>query len=198
MIYSLKGKLVYADLNSAVIDVNGIAFRCYTSVTTLKKIGNIGSEVMLYTYLNVREDAMELYGFYDDNELNCFKMLLSVSGIGPKAASNILSALSPENLALAIASNDARSIQTAQGIGKKGAERIVLELKDKITALDLSSNTEILEEVTAAAESSSTKDAVSALVSLGYSQSEAAQILSKVDKSLSTEDMIKFALKQLM
>lgn len=198
MIYSLTGKLVFLDTNSAVIDVGGVAFRCFASLTTIGKLSDVGKTVTLFTYLNIREDAMELYGFSEKNELDCFKLLISVSGIGPKAAMSILSQLSPEKLALAIASNDTRSIQAAQGIGKKGSERVVLELKDKVAALDLTANAEILEEVSAALESSSSKDAVDALVALGYTQSDAAQALAGADKQLSTEEMIKFALKQLM
>lgn len=197
MIYSISGKLIYSDLNTAAIDVNGIAFKCYISNYTLSRLPSVNENVSLFTYLNVRDDAMELFGFIKKEELECFKLLLSVSGIGPKAAINILSQLTPDKLALAIASKDFRAIQAAQGIGKKSAERVVLELKDKIGTFGFEDET-VIEEVGQASHSGSSKEAIEALVSLGYSQSDAAKIISKADKSLSTEDLIKYALKQMI
>lgn len=197
MIYSISGKIIYSDLSAVAIDVNGIAFKCTISNYTLSHLPPINDSVSLFTYLNVREDAMELYGFINKEELECFKLLLSVSGIGPKAAINILSQLTPDKLALAIASKDIKAIQAAQGIGKKSAERVVLELKDKIGSFGFEDEA-VIEEVGQVSQSGNSKEAVEALVSLGYSQSDASKIISKADKSLSTEELIKFALKQMI
>ncbi len=198
MIYSIKGKLLLTDLNSAVIETGGISFRCYTTVNTLRKIGKAGDEVSLFTYLNVKEDALDLFGFRETVELDCFKLLLSVSGVGPKAALSILSQLSPDKLALAVAAKDVKAISAAQGVGKKTAERIVLELKDKLAAVSAVESSEELEEISAVSQNDSFNDAVAALVSLGYSQSDTARVLAKADKNLDTEELIKFALKNFM
>lgn len=196
MIYSVKGKVVASELNAAVIEVGGIGFRCFCSLKTLSSLPEIGEEAFLLTYMNVREDAIELFGFSDKTELDCFKLLIAVKGVGPKAAMSILSTLTPDKLALAVASKDFKAIQAAPGIGKKSAEMVVLELKDKLGSLDIEDVPE-LEQVSAATNTSSVKDAIEALVSLGYSQSDASRIIAKADASMSTEDLIKFALTNL-
>lgn len=196
MIYSVKGKVVASELNAAVIEVGGIGFRCFCSLKTLSSLPEIGKEAFLLTYMNVREDAIELFGFSDKTELDCFKLLIAVKGVGPKAAMSILSTLTPDKLALAVASKDFKAIQAAPGIGKKSAEMVVLELKDKLGSLDIEDVPE-LEQVSAATNTSSVKDAIEALVSLGYSQSDASRIIAKADASMSTEDLIKFALTNL-
>ena len=131
MIYSVRGKLVHTTPSGAVVECAGVGYYCQTTVNTLKQI-KIGAEVTLYTYLNVREDAMELFGFATVTELETFKTLISVSGVGPKAGLAILSVLSPEQVAMAIATDDVKTITLAPGIGKKIAQRIILELKDKL------------------------------------------------------------------
>ena len=196
MIYSLNGKLVLTDLTGAVIDVGGVGFKCLCSMRTLSKLPSVGKECFLLTFLNVREDAMELYGFCDKTELDCFKLLIEVKGIGPKAAMSILSTLSPDKLALAVASKDFKAIQAAPGIGKKSAEMVILELKDKLGSLDVE-DVDVITDISDGGGASAKKDALEALVSLGYSQSEASKALSKADPSLSTEEFIKFALKNL-
>ena len=196
MIYSLKGKLTHTDLNSAVIDVGGVGFLCRCSSRTLATLKAINEEAFLLTYMNVREDAIELFGFCDTTELDCFKLLIEVKGIGPKAAMSILSTLTPDKLALAVASKDIKAIQASPGIGRKGAEMVILELKDKLGSLDIDS-VETFDGVSSVTASSSSKDALDALVSLGYSNSDAAKVLAKADKDLSTEELIKFALKNL-
>lgn len=196
MFYSLTGKIVYTDALSAAIDCGGVAYRVSTSMNTLKKIGGIGETATLYTYLSVREDAMELFGFADNEELNFFKMLISVSGVGPKAAVSILSAVTVQALALCIAAGDVKSITKAQGVGPKIAQRIVLELKDKmsksvplhIPAVQLSGTADI---------SGNKAEAASALIALGYSSQEAAGALDKLDGAMSVEELIKQGLKQL-
>ena len=139
MIYSLDGTLTYFDQNFAVVSCGGVGFKCFTTLTTLQSLPGVGKPVQLYTYLSVREDALDLYGFTTAAELDCFKLLISVNGVGPKAALAILSELSADRLAVCIAGGDAKSLTRAPGIGKKIAERIVLELKDKMGVLDLGS-----------------------------------------------------------
>ena len=126
MIYSVRGKLIHTTTSSAVVECAGVGYNCQTTINTLKQI-KIGTEVTLYTYLNVREDAMELFGFASATELETFKTLISVSGVGPKAGLAILSQLSPEQVAMAIATDDVKTITRAPGIGKKIAQRIILE-----------------------------------------------------------------------
>lgn len=195
MLYSLKGKLIYKEPTLAVVECGGVGFRCAVSMTTAAKLGEIGSEIMLYTHLNVREDAMDLFGFSDIEEQTCFKMLISVSGVGPKAALAILSELTPERFALCVAANDTKSITRAQGVGPKLAQRIVLELKDKV------SNADITKGVTAGAAVSAgggkLSEAISALVVLGYQQADAAKAVGGLDESASVEELIKHGLKAL-
>lgn len=198
MFYSITGKIVYIDTQSVAIETGGVAFRCSTTLTTLKRIGEKGSTATLYTYLNVREDALDLFGFADEQELECFKLLIGVSGVGPKAALAILSELTPDKLALCLATGDSKAITRAQGVGPKLAQRVVLELKDKLAkGLELSAVTPEIEAAGIAAAEGSAAEAVSALTMLGYSQSEAAAAIAKLDASLSVEDMIRQALKTL-
>ena len=193
MIYNIKGELTYTDPQFVVVENSGIGFKCFTSLTTVKNLGKIGSTVNLYTYLSVKEDALDLFGFSTLEELNSFKLLITVSGVGPKAAVSVLSELSPEKLALAIASSDVKSITKANGVGRKTAERIVLELKDKTGSLsqtDFSSAASV-------AEDSAAGEAVAALVALGFSQSDAAVTVGQMDQSLSADEMIRLGLRQL-
>lgn len=196
MFYSLTGEIVYRDSSSVAISCGGVAFRCSVTLTTLNELSDKKGEVTLYTHLSVRDDALELFGFYDESELDCFKMLISISGVGPKAALAILSQLTPDRLALAVSSGDVKSITKAQGVGKKIAQRVVLELKDKMKTGDVSGTGE-----TGASGQillgSNTSEAVEALVMLGYSQSEASSAVAKLDQSLSVEKLITQALKIL-
>ncbi|MCI6245111.1 MAG: Holliday junction branch migration protein RuvA [Eubacterium sp.] len=196
MIYNIKGELTYTDPQFVVVENSGIGFKCFTSLTTVKNLGKIGSTVNLYTYLSVKEDALDLFGFSTLEELNSFKLLITVSGVGPKAAVSVLSELSPEKLALAIASSDVKSITKANGVGRKTAERIVLELKDKTGSL---SQTDFSSVASAAsvAEDSAAGEAVAALVALGFSQSDAAVTVGQMDQSLSADEMIRLGLRQL-
>ena len=161
-------------------------------------IGEKGAKATLYTYLSVKEDALDLYGFSTEQELECFKALISVSGVGPKAGIAILSELTPEKLVICIASGDNKAITRAQGVGPKIAQRIVLELKDKLAkGLDLSVNTIDVSAVNSASSSGNQAEAVSALTMLGYTQSEASVAVAKIDENLSVEEIIKQALKIL-
>lgn len=201
MIYSLTGELVFAEPNLAAVNVNGIAFQCDISLNTFQHLGSIGSTVTLFTYMNFKQDGVDLLGFYDKAEKDAFQMLAGVSGVGPKAALAILSEMDPAKLTLAIAAGDYKAITRAKGVGPKAAQRIVLELKDKVAKnLEGGSASETFAaaaSVAASAAGSNAADAVGALVMLGYSQSEAAVAVGKLDQTLSTEDLIKQALKQL-
>lgn len=198
MFYSLTGNIIYLDLNSVAVECSGVGFKCFTTMNTLRKIGGNGDKVTLYTHLNVREDALDLFGFADTYELDFFKLLISVSGVGPKAALAILSELDPDKLALCIASGDSKAITKAQGVGPKLAQRVVLELKDKVKSIAHEDNGGYdLTAAEAATSSAAGSEAVSALMVLGYTQSEAATAVGKLDQSLSVEEMIKQALKSL-
>ena len=200
MFYSITGKVVAIEESFAAVECSGIAFQCMTTLNTLSKIAKTGDTVTLYTYLNVREDAMDLFGFYTQQELACFKQLISVSGVGPKAALAVLSQLSPDKLALCVASGDVKSITQAQGVGPKIAQRIVLELKDKLSKSLSSEDFSAAEAfaVSSAPSNSNLSEAVEALVMLGYSRSEAASAISKLDNKLPAEELIRLALKALI
>ncbi|NLK70551.1 MAG: Holliday junction branch migration protein RuvA [Clostridiales bacterium] len=193
MIYSVRGKLIAKEPSMAVIECFGVGYACRTTLATLSQIGNIGDEVKLFTYMSVREDAVELFGFYTLDELNCFKMLTTVSGVGPKVGLSILSEISVERFALIVASSDSKALTSIKGIGPKIAQRIILELKDRMVKEGLSSVGEV--DFEPALSSSNTGEAISALVVLGYSQSEVAPIIAKLDPTLSSSEMIKQALK---
>ena len=198
MFYSITGKIVFLDTQSVALETGGVAFRCSTTLTTLKQIGEKGRTVTLYTHLNVREDALDLFGFASEQELECFKLLIGVSGVGPKAALSILSELPPDKLALCLATGDSKAITRAPGIGPKLAQRVVLELKDKLAkGLELSAVTPEIEAAGIAAATGNAAEAVSALSMLGYSQSEAAAAVSRLDAALSVEELIRQALKSL-
>lgn len=198
MIYSLTGEIVCVDQNGFAIQCSGVAFFCFSTMNTLTKIGMKGSTETVYTYLNVREDAMELYGFATQNELGAFRQLITVSGVGPKAALAILSVLTPDKLALSIASGDVKAITKAQGVGSKIAQRVVLELKDKFSANLTEEQSQTVAAIQSAAESGSCGEAIEALIQLGYSRSEAAVAVGKLDKDLPVEELIRLALKSLI
>ena len=198
MIYSVTGNVVDFDANNVCVDVNGVAFRCMTTFTTSQKCASTGMKVTLYTYLNVREDAMELFGFYDKTEMDCFKMLITVNGVGPKMGLAILSELTPDKVALSIAAGDYKALTKANGVGPKLAQRICMELKDKVgkSMANVTSSVD-LTAVSSTLTNSNTAEAVAALEMLGYSQSDASVAVSKIDSSLSVEEIIKQALKML-
>lgn len=198
MFYSLTGKIVYSDITSVAIECSGIAFSVTASVNTLKKLGNVGDTATVYTYLAVREDGVELFGFYDNEELQYFKMLISVSGVGPKAAIAILSALTTEMLALSITAGDIKSITRAQGVGPKIAQRIVIELKDKVSKMVPSEvKSENLVQPSFVVTGSDADEAISALMALGYTNAEASRSVASLDSSLGVEELIKQALRNL-
>ena len=195
MIYSLRGKLIHKEPMLAVIECAGVGYACRTTCATSSQLGSNGSEAFVYTYLHVREDNVELFGFSTTQELNCFKMLLSVSGVGPKAALAILSDIDSQRFALTIASGDSKVFTKTKGVGPKLAQRIVLELKDKIakeaTSKELADGFKVAETVA----NDNVSEAMSALMVLGYSQAEAAGAVSKIDSTLDSGEIIKQALK---
>jgi Holliday junction DNA helicase RuvA len=197
MIYSLNGILTYAGPLFAVIDCGGVGFKCSTTMNTLRKLPKIGEKAMLHTYLNVREDALDLFGFIDDKELNCFKMLISVTGVGPKAAISILSEATPEKFALYVATGDVKALTKAQGVGSKIAQRIILELKDNINTAYVTEEFS-QSELSNFSASGNIEEAINALMVLGYAKNDAAMAAAKCDSTLSVEDIIKLALKNLM
>lgn len=194
MFYSLTGKLAHTQPGMAVIDVNGVAFKCSVTMNTLRMLPRLNETATLFTHLHVREDALDLFGFSSMGELNCFKMLTAISGVGPKVGLAILSELTPEDVAMAAASGDARQFARATGVGPKLAQRITLELKDK--AKDFASMpgmTDMPQGVVSA--SSNAAQAVNALAVLGYAPSDAAAAVGKLDATLSVEELIRLALK---
>ena len=207
MYYYICGKLTILESSIAVIDAGGVGYKLTVSGTTHDSLPapNFKAEeaptVRLYTYLAVREDDMELFGFYSSEELSAFKMLISVSGVGPKAAMAILTLLTPEKFALAVCSEDTKTLSRASGVGAKTAARIVLELKDKLSkenATALSGGVADRLDF-AQAPKNRLSEAQDALVVLGYSSSEAVTVLKTIDVgSLELEEIIRLALKKLM
>lgn len=193
MIHSVRGTLIYTDPKTVVVDCGGVGFRCNATHKTLAQLPPLGNEVMLYTYLAVREDAMDLYGFYTPDELDFFKLIIGVNGIGPKLGISILSDFTPEQLCVFISSGDAKAISKANGVGAKTAQRIVLELKDKVSGDVTLSGGETF--VGNAAPVGGAAEAIEALVSLGFTQGEAAKAVAKFDPQMPVEQIIKEALK---
>lgn len=195
MIYSVRGNLILMDAGYAVVECGGVGYRVQTSITTQKQL-KLNTETMLYTYMNVREDAMELFGFATKSELSTFKMLIGISGVGPKVALAILSELSSEQIAMCVSSGDSKTLTRASGVGPKLAQRIVLELKDKIKG---SVDTAGFEpsKGSVITDTGNVPKAVAALAVLGYSAADVTPILSKLDPSMSVEAMIAATLKQM-
>lgn len=195
MFYSVRGKVIHTEQNLAVIECGGVGYKCQTTMNTLKNI-KLNSEATLFTYLNVREDAMELFGFSSLSELSTFKTLISVSGVGPKVGLGMLSVLTPQQIAVAIASNDLKTITLAPGVGNKLAQRIVLELKDKLKSTSKTSDGMNVSEVEAVVVGNIPK-AVEALTVLGYTSAEVTPYLADLDSSLPVEKLIGETLKKL-
>ena len=196
MYYSITGTAEVRE-NFLVIQAGGIGYKIYTSNTTLARVQN-HQEMTVYTYLHVKEDALCLYGFSSEEELATFQMLLSVSGVGPKAALAVLSALTPAEFAMSVATQDAQSITRAPGVGKKMAEKIIVELKDRMKGVDLRDIAGDI-PVTPAVSNSVLQEAVNALMVLGYSAYESRQAVKFVSsRSDQLEEIIKLALKELM
>ncbi len=196
MLYSVKGELIHMEPNVAVVCCGGVGFRCRITMNTARRLPRVGNEVMLYTMMDVREDAIELFGFAEQKELECFKQLLTVTGVGPKAAIAVLSELSPDQVALAAASGDHKAFTRAAGVGPKLAQRIVLEMKDKVAALTATAGGIELPAGNAPAVGAAA-EAVKALSALGFSSSEAAAVVGKLDETLPVDQLVRQALKAL-
>ena len=197
MFYYLNGTLALVDANLAVIDCGGVGYACYTTNYTLAKL-QLGKPAKLFTYCSIKEDAFDIYGFTTREELSCFRQLLSVSGVGPKAALAILSVSSPQKLQLAIASGDEKALTCAPGVGKKLAQRILLELKDK---WKLGSAPTFLPEAVSstAAQDSQQAQATAALSALGYAPTEVAAALKGIDlQQNSVSEIVRQALRNMV
>ncbi|MDE5884632.1 MAG: Holliday junction branch migration protein RuvA [Oscillospiraceae bacterium] len=196
MIAGLHGILVETAPNLAYIECAGVVYACRTTQVTLNALGAVGSEVRVYTHMAIHENAIELFGFADKNELHCFRMLLTVSGIGGKAALAILSDLTADRFALLVASGDSTALTKIKGIGKKSAERIVLDLKDKLNKANPA-----LKEMQAVPVQTGTGDnfseALAAFAVLGYQQEEVLPILLRQDENAPAEELIRLTLREI-
>ena len=197
----IKGKYMGINKDYIIIENNNIGYKIFTSGATMAEMPRINDEVMLYLEQIVREDFIGLYGFKDREELEMFKLLLSISGVGAKAALSLLSISRINNLKYAIIMEDDKHLCRAPGIGKKTAGRIILELKDKIKKEDIMSGVDIqegFEDLQPTVNTNTVGEALGALLALGYSEKEAETALKQVDKTASLEDIIKDCLKVLM
>ena len=202
MLHHVKGELMACEGGLAVVDCGGVGYALTVSTTTAEKLSPmLGETVLLFTHLQVREDGIELYGFGGREELSAFRLLITVSGVGPKAAMSILSTMTPDRFAYAVCTEDAKALSRAPGIGGKTAARIVLELKDKISKDQMSGDLSSLKDAAPArmpaGDSGKLKEAEDALGVLGYTRAQIASVLRELDTSaLSLEDIIKAALRR--
>ena len=201
MISFVSGTLAAIGENYAIVDVGGVGFKVMTSYNTIRCLPSCGEKVMLYTYFNVREDAMELFGFYTESEREVYEMLTSVTGVGPRVALAVLSEMTPEQFALAVATKDTKALTCVSGVGNKLAQRIVLELTDRIGASELAvvcDNNENVNSHAVLRFGDGADEAVAALVVLGYAQSDAIRVVRSMrTEGMTMEDMIREGLKRL-
>ena len=199
MIYCLTGKIVKKSMNAVVLSCGGVGYYAQCPASVAGALPGVGKEATLYTVMSVTENDVSLYGFATEEQQACFEMLIAVSGVGPKVGLAILSVMEPDRVALAISAGDHKAFKAASGVGPKLAQRIVLELKDKVAKGFVDGIS--LEDVAGASAdtqaSQGSSQAIAALVSLGYSQSEAALAVSKIDAALPVEEIIKLALRSM-
>ena len=198
MFYYLEGVVTIIGQNLAVVDTGGVGYACMTTLNSLSRIRQ-GESARLYTYCNIKEDAFDIYGFYDTNEKRCFEQLIGVSGVGPKAALSILSSCTPETLALAVISDDETALTAAPGVGKKLAQRIILELKDKVSkeTAALKAGGYVSPRGETGQPAAKLRDASAALAVLGFSQGEiSASLRSLETETLSVEEIVREVLKR--
>ncbi len=194
----IKGKIVVRQIDYLVVDNQGIGYKIQAAPALLERFPARGEEVMVHTHLYVREDIQALFGFPSAEELNMFELLLTVSGIGPKVASAIVGSLSPSQFALAVITGDIRTLTQVKGIGRKGAERLVLELKDKLKGAEFPESIDLAGQVDMKGQPRQ-NEAISALMVLGYSGTEAVRAVNAVfNAESSLEDLIRLALRQLL
>ena len=202
MISYIRGELITIEDEKVILDVNGVGFGIYMPIQSMSYLPPIGEEVRLHTYMNVREDAIQLYGFMTRDDLKVFKLVIGVSGIGPKGGLSILSQMTPDDLRFAVMANDSKTIAKAPGIGKKTAEKLIIELKDKLDIEDVL-NKEVENVVDVSVTHSSNEiqaEAIQALVALGYGSTEATKAVKKVviNADTTVEDLLKVALKNMI
>lgn len=198
MIYSLRGALTHIEPSFVVIDCGGVGYKCLISMNTQISLPKLNQEASLYTHMSIREDAVELFGFSTTSELSCFRLLISISKVGPKAALAILSEFTPDQLAITVASSDSKALTRASGVGIKLAQRIILELKDKLKAFETNAeSSQIIAQYETAAEADNIQKAVEALAVLGYDSSEILPILSKQNPEHRVEDLISAVLREM-
>lgn len=197
MFYFIKGKVALSTGAMVVIDAGGVGYAINTSYTSARSV-KTGEEATFYTYLYVREDVVDLYGFISQQELICFKQLIAISGVGPKAALAILGVVTPDKLALCVISGDEKSLTAASGVGKKLAQRIILELKDKMEKSQLESASGASAALDIPSGGGAYEDALAALAVLGYPRASAVSALQGTDLAgLGTDDIVRAALKKL-
>lgn len=202
MISYIRGKLAAVEEDKVIVDVGGVGYGIFMSGQAMSMLPPAGSEVKLHTYLNVKEDAMQLFGFLTRDDLQVFRLLIGVSGIGPRGGQSILSVLSPDDLRFAVMAGDVKAISAAPGIGKKTAEKLIVELKDKLSiedALEHAVQGSPKEQTGTSQESGVQSEAVQALVALGYGSTESLQAVRKVEITsvMGVEDVLKQALKYM-
>ena len=197
MIYCLTGKIVKKSMSAVVLSCGGVGYYAQCPASVAGALPGVGKEATLYTVMSVTENDVSLYGFATEEQQACFEMLTAVSGVGPKVGLAILSVMEPQRVALAISAGDHKAFKAASGVGPKLAQRIVLELKDKVAKgfVDGISLEDVAGAVSGEPATQSASQAIAALVSLGYSQSEAALAISKIDVTLPVEEIIKLALR---
>ena len=199
MIYCLTGKIVKKSMNAVVLSCGGVGYYAQCPASVAGALPGVGKEATIYTVISVTENDVSLYGFATEQQQACFEMLTAVSGVGPKVGLAILSVMEPDRVALAISAGDHKAFKAASGVGPKLAQRIVLELKDKVAKgfVDGISLEDVAGASAATQASQGSSQAIAALVSLGYSQSEAALAVSKIDATLPVEEIIKLALRSM-
>lgn len=199
MISYIKGLLVETFEDTIVVEAGNIGYNIHVPLSLLERLPKVGNEVKVFTYFQVREDAMSLYGFLNRQDLDMFKQLIGVNGIGPKGALGVLSTLTPDSLRMAIISGDAKAISKAPGIGVKTAQRVILDLKDRVHIEDMLPQETETEALGGSLVGQTGKEAMEALVALGYSGSEAAKAVRQVEitDEMTVEDVLKASLKHL-
>lgn len=200
MISYIRGELAAVYEEKIIVDVNGVGYGIFMPKQSIALLPSLGNEVKIHTFLNVKEDAMQLYGFVTKDDLDVFKLVIGVNGIGPKGGLNILSQLSADGLRFAVLSNDVKAISASPGIGKKTAEKLILELKDKLKLEDVLEHSDSAEASMSTVGNGVQSEAVQALVALGYGNTEALKAVKKVvvTDTSKVEDVLKQALKYMM
>lgn len=200
MLAYIKGELAAVSEDTVVVETNGIGYELFAPATAIMNLPAVGSEIKIYTYLYVREDAVQLFGFITRDELEVFKLLITVSGIGPKGALAILSNVTPDELRIAVATDDVKAISAAQGIGAKTAGKLIIELKDKLKVKDVTAPGKVVESLAGVDASDVKMDVILALEALGYSSTEASRAVRQVEGAggMDADTLLSAALRKIM